>query len=1040
MKNSGYMAKRCAAAVMAAVLGFLLAAQGSAVALAAGQVKGASYGEYRSGSAAGGGTTQEGLTVVEINREEDLRRLAEDCSLDAWSADKLVRLNADITLQEETEIVIPSFRGIFEGNHHRITNLHIDREGSGLGLFRYLQEGGVIRNLRVEGRVAPQGSQSQAGGIVGCNYGLIYNCSFSGTVEGDNEVGGIAGRNGTAGEIRKCTSQAVILGNHSTGGIAGNNLGVLNNCANEGDINTYSLDVSYELADITVENLEDINAASNVSAHTDSGGIAGISSGKIYYCTNRGTVGSPHIGYNTGGIAGRLSQGYIQNCTNSGHILGRKDVGGITGQMEPFLEIQYLDDKLSQLDAELDITVELMARLHGNMRGFGSQASALSKQITTNLKNISAAAGTLISTGDELWYLYNQELTGAAEDLKALGGEIGDITVSAGDTRDIIYDMVDQDVDGGSGEGSSKDRWELQKPGDLEAYKAALEKFGGNTGKHLETIAAGSADRKDTVSHSLNVINMEMEAAGDSLGQLADILQASEDQTGRDVDDLLEQARVLRRLMSDIRDDLFSYEGITVKDTSDESAGGALESPGSDLTAAEGEAGLPESGDLTREEEDKLYDTSSFQKGKVTLCLNNGLVEADTNVGGIVGQVATEFDFDPEDDITLTGAESFDVERTVKAVIRESRNLGAVTGKKDYAGGIVGKADFGAVISCESYGDITSTDGSYVGGIAGSSSYAVRGCYTLGALSGRNYVGGIAGSGCDIFYSVSLSDITVQGEGGGAIAGKAKEDGILHENCYVADRKGVSPGIDGIGYTCGAAPVTYDTLCLLENLPDAFTAFTITFQVDGQQVGSFTCGYGESLPPEQIPAIPEREGYYGRWPEFDYSYITGNKVLEAQYEKFTRSLASKETDEGGLSLLLAEGEFLPGAELIMEQDGNTITYSIVNDGEAYQEPVRVRVLAGENASRLGIEVREGESDRKAETSLLGQYIVFSMEQPGTFRMVEPEDQDILLGPIICAAAVVVLTAALLARNIAARKRRKETHEADEQQSKKSFDG
>lgn len=62
--------------------------------------------------------------------------------------------------------------------------------------------------------------------------------------------------------------------------------------------------------------------------------------------------------------------------------------------------------------------------------------------------------------------------------------------------------------------------------------------------------------------------------------------------------------------------------------------------------------------------------------------MNRGTVEADTNVGGIVGQVATEYDFDPEDDITLTGTESFDVEQTVKAVIRDSRNLGDVTGKK----------------------------------------------------------------------------------------------------------------------------------------------------------------------------------------------------------------------------------------------------------------------------------------------------------------------------------------------------------------------
>lgn len=117
--------------------------------------------------------------------------------------------------------------------------------------------------------------------------------------------------------------------------------------------------------------------------------------------------------------------------------------------------------------------------------------------------------------------------------------------------------------------------------------------------------------------------------------------------------------------------------------------------------------------------------------------MNRGAVEADTNVGGIVGQVATEYDFDPEDDITLTGTESFDVEQTIKAVIRDSRNYADVTGKKDYVGGIVGKAEYGAVISCESYAPVESTGGSYVGGVAGSASYAIRSCYSMGKITGK---------------------------------------------------------------------------------------------------------------------------------------------------------------------------------------------------------------------------------------------------------------------------------------------------------------
>jgi len=240
-----------------------------------------------------------------------------------------------------------------------------------------------------------------------------------------------------------------------------------------------------------------------------------------------------------------------------------------------------------------------------------------------------------------------------------------------------------------------------------------------------------------------------------------------------------------------------------VEDTSDESASEGGVEPRETPDAEAGEA-EPE------RTEEALYDTSSFQKGKVTLCVNRGTVEADTNVGGIVGQVATEYDFDPEDDITLTGTESFDVEQTIKAVVRDSRNFGDITGKKDNVGGIVGKAEYGAIISCESYAPIESTGGSDVGGIAGSASYAIRSCYSMGRITGKNNIGGIAGEGCDIFYSYAYNDLDMSGENQGSIAGKVSDDGSLYGNYYVEGGVG---GVDGIGYQGGATPLSYQELC-----------------------------------------------------------------------------------------------------------------------------------------------------------------------------------------------------------------------------------
>ncbi|MGN1148934.1 MAG: GLUG motif-containing protein, partial [Lachnospiraceae bacterium] len=524
MKNSRWMI---------AVLGIALVVQTPLVVLA--ETKYTSYGEYISGTEKEQ-KQESDYTVIEIASEEELLALAEQCRLDTWSCDKMVKLNADITLQEQTDICIPSFGGIFEGNGYTISNLEITRQGSAVGLFRYVQEGGIVRNLHVQGRVVPDGSQSQVGGIVGINYGKLYNCTFSGHIAGDSEVGGIAGVNESTGEIRRCSSDAAVSGNHSTGGITGSNHGTLNNCSNAGDINTYSTEVSYDLEDFTIENIENLNSTDNVAAHTDSGGIAGISDGKIYYCTNSGTVGYSHVGYNVGGIVGRLHQGYLQNCTNTGHILGRKDVGGIAGQMEPFLEIQYLSDKLQELDRETDKLIELLDAAHQDISSYGKQASTLAKALSGNLKNVSSAAGNLTGTANELWYIYNNELTGLNQNLKTLNNDwadirdaekgneevtedvpvdVPDVTVSGGDSLQNIVDdttveNIKNNIDNNVKDEIQNDiKDSIPSDQDIESYLAALEKFGDDATVHIDNMAKASGDRSGGITDNLNTLNNE---------------------------------------------------------------------------------------------------------------------------------------------------------------------------------------------------------------------------------------------------------------------------------------------------------------------------------------------------------------------------------------------------------------------------------------------------------------------------------------------------------------------------------------------------
>lgn len=1010
---------------------------------------GKTYEEYRSGTDAGGtdagGTETSGIgtarTEIHISTEEDWAEFAKNCELDSWSLDKYVVLEGDIVLSENYEAVIPGFGGIFEGNGHKISNLRIETAGSDMGLFRYIREGAEVRNLSVSGRVQPEGSQSRVGILAGVNYGKIRNCSVAGSVTGDESVGGIAGVNEASGEIRQCSSAAVVTGNHKTGGICGENSGVLNNCSNSGSINTYSKEVTYDLDDINMENLENLSDMSNVAAHTDTGGIVGCSEGKIYYCTNTGTVGYQHVGYNTGGIVGRLHQGYVQNCTNDGQIYGRKDVGGIVGQMEPFLEVQYLNDKLQEIDREANRLIELLDQTNDDLQRYGGEVTSLATSVTTSLNNASDAAGYLLETADYLWYVYNQELTGINTDMQRLNADLREQS-EAGGTKDYTIDL------GGSVSGGDLGDVTIQVPDNTEGYRAALRRFGESATGHVANIANVSAERHGGISENLDVLNREMQSAADNLQKLSEALEEGTNRTGDNVDAVMAQAKVLRRSIKELRDDLFRYEGITVSDTSDEAPGSESGTPGAETGSNTGSentgesgtesAGETDSADMDTVGTDVVYDTESFQQGKVTLCVNEGKVEADANVGGIVGQIATEYDFDPEDDISFSGEESFNIEQTIKAVVRESRNQGEVLGKKDYVGGIVGKADFGAVISCESYGRVSSSGGSYVGGITGASGYAIRSCYFLGELSGKNYVGGITGKGCDIFYSYACPSLEMTGECGGSVAGALAKDGILSGNYYVS---GNIPGVDSVGYEGGATPVAYDIFCNMESVPEEFREFSIRFVADGREVAAVTYRYDETPDLSQVSQTPpEKEGYYGIWPEVDLGIIRGRAVVEALYLPWVSSLASAETDENGKPLVLVQGQFLQGAEIVLTETAEGRQLSVRNgDGkgsaaEEYKGRITVRVLC-EDAEKAAAELYADGSYWAAETTAIGSYLEFQMESPGIFRVTAVQKDNSRVIEIVAAVSAAVILLIIIIVAVKASKKRRTKNGKDGKEGK-----
>ena len=377
-------------------------------------------------------------TTLRIARRQQFLDFAENCRLDSYSRNLSVILLTDIDLTGVDFSGIPIFCGNFDGNGHTVSGLSITRDGSNMGLFRYVDASAVIQNLTVSGKVTPDGSRSAVGGIAGHNAGKIQNCFFDGTVSGSDDVGGIAGINAITGIIDGCHSKGVITGDHRVGGVVGNNLGVVRSCNNRSGVNTTAEENQIKLSDIS---LETITGSESVSAVTDIGGIAGTSSGVIRQSKNRGNVGYQHMGYNVGGIAGTQT-GYLYKCENFAQVYGRKEVGGIVGQMEPTTFIEYTEDTMQLLQSQLGTVSNLTGQAFSTIQDGNSDMGVQVDDLYNSLVDAKDALDTLLPNGDDPYPpdrdTIDAAINNANSSLAAAGSSLYAIMDSVNNTADSL--------------------------------------------------------------------------------------------------------------------------------------------------------------------------------------------------------------------------------------------------------------------------------------------------------------------------------------------------------------------------------------------------------------------------------------------------------------------------------------------------------------------------------------------------------------------------------------------------------------------------
>ena len=816
----------------------------------------------------------DGDGAIHIKSAEDLQELARSCTLDSWSRGKTVVLDNDIVLESDDALPIPTFGGTFRGNGYTISGLSITQSVSPAGLFGVLQKDAVITELNVEGTVSPSGDSESVGGIVGENYGAIEQSTFNGSVSGKRSVGGVVGRNRSSGVVRACEASGAIFGQNMTGGIVGENLGSIVSCRGRAYVNIESTDPSIDLSNMNLEfslDLAKLSRPDTLNTATDTGGIAGYSSGAIASSTNYAAVGYQHIGYNIGGVVGR-SSGQVLACSNEGAVCGRKDVGGIAGQMEPYIRMEVSDGLLQQLKTQLN-------ELSGLVNTAANHAEDGSNEIASRLNSMS---GYVDNAANEL---NNVRLNASIDSV---------ITGDGSHSSDTLI---------GGGKGAV----------------GGIDHEHSDSG-HSTTIWGGSAagagashegNASGTVSGSTQIV------AAPDLGGLTSSINGLSSQVT-----MLNNAAsgTVGTLANDIRSINNKFNELT----------GTLFSAISSLNGG--------TGDIIVDASDVDIDSVTF--GKVSSCRNSGAVYGDVNTGGITGSMTIEYTLDPEDDVTGHLSGFYRKQYEYRAILQSCVNTGDVTGKRSYVGGIVGRMDLGYLTACETAScTVASENGSYTGGIAGLTGATVHGSFAKCTLSGKKYVGGIVGSGVQenidgsgssVRWNYSLVDITDCQQYRGAISGS--DTGTFEYNYYVSDDL---PGINRQSYAGRAEPTSYEELLTLPELPESMKSFSLTFVADGETVLSRTFHYGDSFAESDIPDPPQKDGCHVHWDRSDLTNLHFDTVVTAVYEAYTPALASEQTRDGGLAILLVEGNYNDGSAIAMTAQSLTPAAFDVQSGTVF---------------------------------------------------------------------------------------------------------
>lgn len=212
------------------------------------------------------------------------------------------------------------------------------------GITGIVNENTIINNCALANDTLVLHHGDYQGSIAEINNGWLIQCEAPGNSdETADHIGGIAGLNTARAYIKECRLTGTLTGNNNVGGIAAVNDGTILACVIDGDVNGYGAYIG-GAAGTNRGIIKNVQANKSVNgvyseemslspAHRDKGsyvgGIAGYNAGTVTDCAveSGGISGNSYVG----GYVGYNSRGNLTELINATEVHGQQYVGGIAG-------------------------------------------------------------------------------------------------------------------------------------------------------------------------------------------------------------------------------------------------------------------------------------------------------------------------------------------------------------------------------------------------------------------------------------------------------------------------------------------------------------------------------------------------------------------------------------------------------------------------------------------------------------------------------------------------------------------------------------